>query len=146
MLRHLFNSLCIVSLIVCIATATLSGHSRWHHRIGYQSDRCVAVFYDGVFFFRYGTGQCDDIVRTSWTWQIPYAYFGTEGGAGWRHYGATVCDGWLLATTAMLPVGWGVARRYGGRRRSRIDRNVCLNCGYDLRASPDRCPECGRNV
>ena len=42
-----------------------------------------------------------------------------------------------VASIALLgPIG-----RY--RRRKRKKLGLCLRCGYDLRASKDRCPECG---
>jgi len=48
---------------------------------------------------------------------------------------------WFLAlAAAVLPVA--VFARWWKRRR-RLKRSLCLRCGYDLRASPDRCPECG---
>jgi hypothetical protein len=51
---------------------------------------------------------------------------------------------WTLAMTfSGLPVVWlrlaSVQRRRAWRGRS----GLCPTCGYDLRASPDRCPECG---
>lgn len=53
----------------------------------------------------------------------------------------------------MLPlflVAWGfvawLAYRRSAERWGWYKRGVCLNCGYDLRASPEQCPECGRIV
>jgi hypothetical protein len=43
----------------------------------------------------------------------------------------------LFGGIASIPL-WRAIRR---RRRRKMGR--CVECGYDLRATPDRCPECG---
>ena len=51
---------------------------------------------------------------------------------------------WFLASAGFaLPMLWLMAAiRYGQRRRP----GYCRSCGYDLRATSDRCPECGMPV
>jgi hypothetical protein len=48
---------------------------------------------------------------------------------------------WLLIVLAG-GVGWWIGRRPRLVRR-RIQRGLCVACGYDVRATPGRCPECG---
>jgi hypothetical protein len=46
----------------------------------------------------------------------------------------------LLSFFAVIPL---MSLRRAWTRRQRARKRLCVNCGYDLRASPERCPECG---
>jgi hypothetical protein len=47
---------------------------------------------------------------------------------------------WLPMAITAVPAAFGARRM---RRKWRVKRGRCWRCGYDLRATPDRCPECG---
>jgi hypothetical protein len=73
--------------------------------------------------------------------------------------GALAAWAWVRAIRALGPVGvlvtivvlgawtvWLTVARGESLRRRRETMGLCTRCGYDLRASPDMCPECGAEV
>jgi hypothetical protein len=75
-------------------------------------------------------------------WRFDWRAGGRTGSDGNRYLAAEVIvPYWFLALVTLLPAGSWLRR--GQRLRRRRTRGLCPRCGYDLRATPERCPECG---
>jgi hypothetical protein len=84
--------------------------------------------------FHWWTTQPDEASSPSF-WRIPY-----KVGA----------PAWFVLPVSVLGCIWAaiqVARRWERLVATRhAAQGHCQGCGYDLRATPDRCPECGRTT
>jgi hypothetical protein len=72
--------------------------------------------------------------------RMGFSYFqGSFGPLNFHFVGLPI---WFIMLAALLFPSARIVRRI--RHRSRP--GLCQSCGYDIRASPDRCPECGTTV
>jgi hypothetical protein len=148
--RILFNSSAMMSGAVIVAgviLASISPHEASIQRIGVHArldaDKFVAHNWE------YPRGEVLLRIRfwPSQGWQdhgvhgefggIRIDYFpDSPMGRWWTVY---VSTWWLIP--ALLP---GFAFVCFHLRMRNAPTGICSNCGYDLRATPERCPECGK--
>ena len=82
------------------------------------------------------------------TWLVNYPRWVSHGDNAtieWgpmAEWGVRVPNLFVMAVTSILPIRWLVELPAWYRRRRKM-RGLCPRCGYDIRATPELCPECG---
>jgi len=86
--------------------------------------------------------QGDSVV--DWHWH-GVDWYEIQNALRGHRYAQFVVPFWcIVAATGLLPLAW-TKGRLRSRLRARRERRfgLCPSCGYDIRATPHRCPECG---
>jgi hypothetical protein len=87
------------------------------------------------------------VTRATPPWWNRIGFFherGTTGGPSVPFEHVIGFPHWLLLPIlSVMPLSW---LRGAWKRRRWRRAGLCAKCGYDLRASPERCPECGAPI
>jgi hypothetical protein len=159
--RILLNAATVVSLVLCVATAVLWVRSYrvrdlWSESDGHTIDS-VDLHAGWISVARLSVNpplgdpwpwrhDAQPVQPPQWAGWERALGIGTEDNTGrmgvtaFRHRSWSVAHRLVVAMTAVLPAGWLVRVL---RVRRRTSRGRCPACGYDLRVTPARCPECG---
>jgi hypothetical protein len=65
----------------------------------------------------------------------------TDGHSRWETFEVPIWQ--IMVPPLLVSALAGTLWRRQSIRARRIQAALCINCGYDLRATPERCPECG---
>ena len=95
------------------------------HPIGYYAATRVTGQARRSFDFQHGTWASEPHATTGTWWSVGVPYWSIS----------------ILGALLAARGGWIV-----WRRRRAVATGLCPVCRYDLRASPERCPECGTTV
>ena len=158
--RRALDILAGVSLLACVAvcvfwvrgrggveSVTLT-HDRWPHEGGAASSQ-FHLLSDERLSLGFSWGR---VGRHSFAYRGNGSEFGpfrwetfdgitppADDGFGYVRVGVSH---WLLALLLFVPPVLWVRRCR--KANCVLKPGVCASCGYDLRATPDRCPECGK--
>jgi hypothetical protein len=160
MRRRLFTLLSPLSLLLCVGTCVLWIRSYWRADCVSHSDRHTSRVYwlyasrgrvwlgeeDGAILARAPNAVALGLAWSHGPSESPVQCEHNWLGFGWTPApGIWVIEGiavpyWFVVVFALIFPSYGVSR-WSRSRKSPI--GCCRTCGYDLRATPGRCPECG---
>jgi hypothetical protein len=158
--RRLFTIVSALSLLLCVVTVVFWVRSYWSCDIVQRQDINAGPRGQGLIlpvdYLESNFGRIRLLgIRPSfpehelkWQYEALSSLGGVEAG---RTYFGYKFDkrSWVVrfphalpaALFAIAPACWFFSPHR--RRARRLKLGLCPTCGYDLRATPDRCPECG---